>query len=191
MHAHLRYAQMLAHMGQAGAFFQALMLAQPIQLSQRVPQAAPRQSNCYYSSSDAAFADRYEAMTGYHRIAQGDVALEGGWRVYSSGPGIALHLLLCTWLGVSCTASKVVLDPVMPQPLDGLEARVHICGRPVVVSYRVGPAGHGVQTVTLNGQALGFEREPNRYRTGAAAVSKAAFEAVLAADGNRLELQLG
>lgn len=191
MHAHLRYAQMLAHMGHASAFFQALMLAQPIQLSQRLPQAAPRQSNCYYSSSDAAFADRYEAMTGYHRIAQGDVVLEGGWRVYSSGPGIALHLMLCTWLGVSCTSSWVVLDPVMPQPLDGLEAQLQICGRPVLVNYRVGPAGYGVHAVILNGQSLGFEREPNRYRTGAAAVSKATFEAALVADGNRLELQLG
>ncbi len=30
-----------------------------------VPTAAPRQANCYYSSSDAAFADRYEASARY------------------------------------------------------------------------------------------------------------------------------
>ena len=191
MHAHLRYAEMLAHMGHADAFFQALSMAHPIGLRQRLPSAAARQANCYYSSSDAAFTDRYEAVSGYSRIAAGTVALEGGWRIYSSGPGIALRLLLCKWLGVECTQASLLLDPVMPPSLDGLEAELQVCGRPMVVHYRVGPAGHGVQAVTLNGQALAFEREPNRYRLGAAAVARSTFEPLLNAQGNRLVLQLG
>ena len=190
-HAHLRYAETLAHMGQAEAFFQALSLAHPIGLRQRLPQAKARQANCYYSSSDAAFADRYEAMTGYRQIAQGTVALEGGWRVYSSGPGIALRLLLCKWLGVECTKSLVRLDPVMPATLDGLRAHLQICDRPVEVTYRVGASGHGVREVMLNGQSLSFSRQANRYRLGAAVLARSCVEPLLRERDNRLEVHLG
>lgn len=90
MHAHLRYAEMLAHLGQAEAFFDALAKAHPLGLQQLV-----RQANCCFSSSDAAFADRYRASADYDQVAQGQVAqgqvaLDGGWRIYSRGPGIAL-----------------------------------------------------------------------------------------------------
>ena len=33
-----------------------------------VPAATLRQANCYYSSSDAAFADRYQAGAEYERV---------------------------------------------------------------------------------------------------------------------------
>jgi 1,2-beta-oligoglucan phosphorylase len=89
MHAHLRYAQAMARYGDVEAFFLALCQANPIGIRSVVPAAALRQANCYYSSSDAAFADRYEAMAHYDRVKTGEVALEGGWRIYSSGAGIA------------------------------------------------------------------------------------------------------
>ena len=60
MHAHLRYAEALARYGDAEGFFEALRRATPIGIRSVVPAAAPRQANCYYSSSDAAVADRYE-----------------------------------------------------------------------------------------------------------------------------------
>lgn len=37
-----------------------------------------------------AFADRYEASRDYDRALAGEVPLEAGWRVYSSGPGLFL-----------------------------------------------------------------------------------------------------
>ena len=49
------------------------------------PNALLRQANCYASSSDAAFADRYDAMQRYGAVRTGAVDVEGGWRVYSSG----------------------------------------------------------------------------------------------------------
>jgi len=55
-HAHLRYAQALAHVGRAEDFFQALCQANPIAIASVVPRATLRQANCYYSSSDATFA---------------------------------------------------------------------------------------------------------------------------------------
>jgi 1,2-beta-oligoglucan phosphorylase len=118
MHAHLRYAEMLAHLGEAERFFDALCLAHPVALRERVPMADPRQANCYYSSSDAAFADRYEAAERYDDIARGRVALDGGWRIYSSGPGIAIGLLAGHFLGIRPEAATLVIDPVLPARLD-------------------------------------------------------------------------
>src|SRR6185503_4479360 len=60
MHAHLRYAQAMARYGDADAFFLALRQANPVDVRDVVPTAALRQRNCYYSSSDPAFADRYQ-----------------------------------------------------------------------------------------------------------------------------------
>ena len=77
-HAHLRYAEAMARLGDADAFFLALRQANPIALANVVPSARPRQANCYYSSSDAAFADRYEASARYGDVKTGAVAFEGG-----------------------------------------------------------------------------------------------------------------
>jgi cellobiose phosphorylase len=176
MHAHLRYAEALAHVGDAEGFFAALCRAHPIGLQRWVPSAARRQANCYYSSSDAAFADRFEAWSGYARIAAGTVALEGGWRIYSSGPGIALNLVLCRFVGIACESNSVVFDPVLPPTLDGLRVQTELLGRTIEVRYRVGPRGCGVQALTLDGRPLQFTRRPNPHRKGAAVVARAPFE---------------
>jgi cellobiose phosphorylase len=113
MHAHLRYAQALAHVGDAERFLHALCQANPIGIRSIVPTATLRQANCYYSSSDAAFADRYQASEEYPRIGRGSIELDGGWRVYSSGAGIALGLIIRRFLGVSPEARHVRVDPVI------------------------------------------------------------------------------
>ncbi|RYD32990.1 MAG: hypothetical protein EOP85_21200, partial [Verrucomicrobiaceae bacterium] len=56
-HAHLRYCEALARYGDADAFFHALGQLNPIAIRDLVKTATPRQANCYYSSSDAAFKD--------------------------------------------------------------------------------------------------------------------------------------
>lgn len=179
-HAHLRYTEALAHVGDAPGFFHALGLAHPVALHERLPQATRRQANCYYSSSDAAFADRAEASAHYGRIASAEVVLEGGWRVYSSGAGIGLGLVMRQFLGLRPQAAGLDLDPVMPASLDGLRLEVQLGDQRLALHYRVGPAGHGVQQVLLNGVALPFERQPNPYRSGAARVPQAAWLQALA-----------
>jgi 1,2-beta-oligoglucan phosphorylase len=191
-HAHLRYAEALAQHGQADAFFRALCQANPVGLVRRVPQATPRQSNCYHSSSDAAFADRAEASARYDALRRGEVPLDGGWRVYSSGAGIGLGLVLRSFLGLRQDAWGLVVDPVIPPRLDGLRADWVIRGRPVQVHYRVGPAGCGVQSVHLNGQPLAFQREANPYRLGAARLGWAELAGSAVSDEpDRLEIVLG
>ena len=156
MHAHLRYAQALAHLGEADRFFKALCQSNPIGLRDIVPQATLRQANCYYSSSDAAFADRLEASANYERVAAGTIALDGGWRVYSSGAGIALSLIVRRFLGLSFLAQAVEFDPVIPPALDGLEVATTLFGREVRLTYRVGTHGCGVKSITVNGHAVGI-----------------------------------
>jgi cellobiose phosphorylase len=170
MHAHLRYAQALAHVGDAEGFFHALCQANPIGLRTLVPSATLRQSNCYYSSSDAAFADRYEASAQYERMLRGEVALEGGWRVYSSGAGIAVSLIMRRWLGLDIEAGTLRVDPVMPRSLSGMCVGLRLLGRPLEVTYQVKERGAGVESVELNGASLPFTREVNPHRPGAARI---------------------
>jgi cellobiose phosphorylase len=191
MHAHLRYAQAMARYGDVEAFFLALRQANPIAIRSVVPAAALRQANCYYSSSDAAFADRYEALAHYDQIKTGAVALEGGWRMYSSGAGIAMRLLHQCFLGLHREKTVLCLDPVIPTALDGLQARVELAGRQVQIVYRIGDTGYGPTAVTLNGQELSFTREANPYRTGGADVPMAQVLERLTAGTNELHICLG
>ncbi|MFQ3577634.1 MAG: hypothetical protein SNJ52_01300, partial [Verrucomicrobiia bacterium] len=153
-HAHLRYCEALARYGDAEAFFVALLRAIPIDVKSVVPPAAVRQSNCYYSSSDAAVADRYEASARYDEIIGGRIPLEGGWRIYSSGPGIAVRLIVQCFLGIRLGAESVVIDPVLPAELDALEADVDIFDRPIRIRYHVGTQGSGPLDVSLNGEEV-------------------------------------
>ncbi|MBB6093709.1 cellobiose phosphorylase [Povalibacter uvarum] len=191
MHAHLRYAQALAHVGDADGFFHALCQANPIAIESIVPTATVRQANCYYSSSDAAFADRYQASAEYDSIVNGTVALDGGWRVYSSGAGIALSLIYRRFLGISRESESLSIDPVMPASLDGLRVQRRLEDRDVEVVYQVGSRGHGVSAVSLNGRSLPFTTDANPYRQGAARVAVQAFAQQLMSGRNVMVIALG
>jgi 1,2-beta-oligoglucan phosphorylase len=190
-HAHLRFAQALAHVGEAGRFFRALCQANPVGIAAVVPTATLRQANCYYSSSDAAFADRYQASEEYSRVVQGTIALDGGWRVYSSGAGIALGLIMRRFLGLSCEATVVRVDPVIPQELDGLRVALTLLGCRVEVTYRIKGAGCGVNEVSVNGHPVTFTRASNPHRRGAALVSRTAMVERLTSGRNTLTVDIG
>jgi cellobiose phosphorylase len=190
-HAHLRYAEAMAKLGDAEAFFLALRQANPVGLRDVVPRARPRQANCYHSSSDADFSDRSDATARYGELETGEVAFEGGWRVYSSGAGIALRLVREDLLGLRLRRSALEIDPVLPRSLDGLRAELEVAGRTLAVVYRVGPFGHGPRTLRLNGAALAFTRTENPYREGGAIASMAGLRAGLRDGINTLEIELG
>jgi cellobiose phosphorylase len=189
-HAHLRYAEAMARCGDADAFFLALRQANPCGLRAAVPQARPRQANCYYSSSDAMFLDRYEALAAYAQAKTGDVGFEGGWRIYSSGAGIAVRLIRECLLGIRVTRSALVVDPVIPAALDGLRVDIDLAGKRVTASYRVAAIGAGPMSLSLNGAELPFRREANPYRSGGAHVPMAALTPRLTNDENVLHVQL-
>ncbi len=190
IHAHLRYCEALARFGDAEAFFHALCQANPIGLRELVPPATLRQANCYYSSSDAAFADRYEAFADYDKVKSGEVLLEGGWRVYSSGAGIGVRLIMQCFLGIRFEETALVLDPVIPAALDGMKAFVHLAGREVEVSYRIKSKGAGPLSIAMNGTEIPFTREPNAYRAGGARVAMSDILNALSESPDELVIEL-
>ena len=190
-HAHLRYAEALARYGDAEGFFQALCQANPIGIRTLVPAATLRQANCYYSSSDAAFSDRYEAFAEYGRVKEGGVPLDGGWRVYSSGAGIWTRLMMQNFLGLRREKSVLVIDPVIPRSLDRLRAELEWEGRWMEVTYRIESAGCGPTRVSLNGSDLPQVRGANPYRPGSAEIPMSAVRERLTAGTNRLTVHVG
>ncbi|MFZ0133778.1 MAG: hypothetical protein WAK95_14655 [Desulfobacterales bacterium] len=190
-HAHLRYAEALARLGDAEGFFRALCQANPVGIRSTVPAATRRQANCYYSSSDAAVADRYEAFLEYGRVKTGAIPLDGGWRVYSSGPGIWTRLMLQSFLGLRWERSALVIDPVIPKDLSGLRVAITLGGISFDVTYHIEAAGCGVNALSLNGGMLSFGRSENPYRIGAARVPMAAVRKRLCTGVNRLAVEMG
>jgi len=167
VHAHLRYAQAMAKVGDADALWWALQVCNPVGLSAIVSNAAPRQSNVYFSSSDADFGDRVEAAARWSELRAGTVAVRGGWRLYSSGPGLFLHTVRGCLLGVRETFGDIVFDPVLPHGLDGLSATLTLLGRLVELRYRVRRGNFGPSTIVVNGVPLPLtSRERNPYRPG-------------------------
>ena len=187
-HAHLRWIEALARLGRGQQMWDELLKVVPIGLRDRVPGAAPRQANCYYSSSDAGFADRYQAVEQADSLRDPQFRFEGGWRVYSSGPGLVLRLVTEEVLGVRQRAAGLEVDPVLPPALDGLEVRVPLPAGWLQVRYHCGPLGHGVQRVMVDGREVATTPLANRYRQSGVRIEPAE----LAASGiSAMEVWLG
>jgi len=58
---HLRYGEAMSDIGEFADLWEALLVANPIAVTDELPNASLRQRNAYFSSSDAAFQDRYQA----------------------------------------------------------------------------------------------------------------------------------
>jgi CRISPR-associated protein Csx3 len=191
VHAHLRYAEAMAKVGDAEALWWALQVVNPVGLTEVVPHAAPRQSNVYFSSSDADFADRLEAAARWNELRTGRVTVRGGWRLYSSGPGLFLHKVRTGLLGIRESFGNVVFDPVLPRRLDGLIAHLALLDRPVEVRYRVRGANVAAARVIVNGVRLSLTaRESNPYRAGGWRVPAEVLLALLSRERNTIELEL-
>lgn len=183
-HAHLRYLEMLSILGESAALWKGLQQINPVNLVRSVPHALPRQANLYFSSSDAAVHDRYEAAERYDEIVAGKIPVSGGWRLYSSGPGIFCHLVRSRVLGIRKHYNQIFLDPVLPEVANGLEASMFWEGKPLkVVFHRGSPA------VRFNGVSLATTQVPNPYRTGGFALPADTFASLLKADRNLLEIK--
>lgn len=190
IHEHIRYAESLAATGKAEEFVKALRQAIPVAYRDVVPCGDIRQANCYYSSSDVAFRSRYEADERYDEIKTGRITLRGGWRVYSSGPGIFINLIITKLLGFQVEAERVLLDPVVPKSLDGLEASMLMAGFPVKFAFHVKEDCFHPKKVVINNQSMEFEIAKSKYRKGGAVISKNHFLAALNEKENTIEIFL-
>ena len=129
VHAHLRYGEAMAVLGEADALWTALQVVNPIAVTERLAHASPRQRNAYFSSSDAAFRDRYQANAEWERVRTGTVGVDGGWRIYSSGPGLYTNLLLQHAFGIRRHFGKRAVLPSLPRSLGPVRLEMDIDGK--------------------------------------------------------------
>lgn len=190
IHEHIRYAESLAVCGKAGDFIKALRQAVPVEYRNVVPMGDLRQANCYYSSSDVVFSSRYEAAQRYPEVLGGKLPLSGGWRVYSSGPGIFITLIIRNLLGFRVAADTLILDPVIPASFDGLRAGLLFEGFPLEIRYTIRKNHHSPERILLNGRAIPFTLSENPYRTGGAVLDKKLFMCLLRKEGNEVEVEM-
>ncbi|RUM27271.1 cellobiose phosphorylase [Rhizobium vallis] len=113
-HAHLRYCETLALDGEADELWKAIAVVNPIAVTTVLPHASLRQRNTYFSSSDAAFHDRYQAAAKWERVKAGKIAVDGGWRIYSSGPGLFTRSFVENILGFKRRFGRRKHKPLLP-----------------------------------------------------------------------------
>ena len=170
---------------------QALLVANPIAVTDVVKNARPRQRNCYFSSSDAVFNDRYEASRDYDKLRSGEVQVDGGWRIYSSGPGVYTNLVMRHLFGLRRHFDCFEFDPVLPRDLDGVTCEMLQNGRRVKYQFLVRDAVCSPKRIIVNGAAIPqLIRAPNPYRAGAARVPAAEFADRLNRSENLVQIEL-
>jgi len=169
VHAHIRFIEAMAKMGEADEVWNGLFVINPINIIDRVENAELRQSNAYFSSSDGKFNDRYQAEAEFDKLKTGDVAVKGGWRVYSSGPGIYLNQVISNVLGLRSSGEKIIIDPILPRDLDGLKFEFSIGDVPISIVYHLFASE---KKILLNNEVVAVENIANKYREGGLAFNK-------------------
>ncbi len=176
VHAHIRYMEALCHMGKRQEAWSSLFEINPIGIKDHVPNAAFRQSNLYFSSSDGAFHDRYEYAKDFQRLRDGSIPVKGGWRIYSSGPGIYISRLIGDILGIRFTKNALIIDPVLPASLDGLRLHYQCFGHDRIFIYHLTEEGSPRPVrATQNGRELPSVPLSNPYRSTGISVDKDAL----------------
>lgn len=169
-HAHIRYIEAMAKVGDPKETWDSLFVINPIQIRHSVKNAQIRQSNMYFSSSDGAYHDRYDYAENFDLLKTGSIEVKGGWRLYSSGPGIYLHQLIGNVLGIRFLKEGLVIDPVLPPSLDSMVFTYECFDRLFHFRY------HADAAETLHaadqGRRIPAEVLQNPYRRGGLLISK-------------------
>ncbi|PLR99081.1 GH36-type glycosyl hydrolase domain-containing protein [Bacillus sp. T33-2] len=188
VHAHIRFVEAMAKLGKVDEVWNGLQVINPIGIKQVVPNAEIRQSNTYFSSSDGKFNSRYEAQERFDELRNGTVPVKGGWRIYSSGPGIYMNQLISNCLGIRFHETDLVIDPVLPQSFGELRFNFEIMGAPVTFVYHLD--NQSEKRVLINGQITDAESISNRYRQGGLRINRQQLDQNLTKDTNIIEVYL-
>ncbi|WP_080873208.1 GH36-type glycosyl hydrolase domain-containing protein [Oceanobacillus timonensis] len=188
VHAHIRFIEAMAKLGKPNEVWQGLAVINPVGIKDVVANAELRQSNAYFSSSDGKFATRYQAAKEFEKLRTGKATVKGGWRIYSSGPGIYMNQLISNALGIREVQDHIIIDPVLEAELNGLQFDFHCLNKPVTFVYhqteverKVVVNGQDIQTVTLN----------NPYRMGGFQLDKEDVAALLTdSQTNRIDIYM-
>ena len=189
-HAHIRFIEALAKMGKVDEVYDNLYKILPVGIQGAVPNADLRQSNAYFSSSDGKFNSRYDAYENFEKLMTGEVEVKGGWKIYSSGPGIYINQVISNVLGVRFQGDSLVLDPVVSKKMGKVTLNFRLYGKPCELVIIPDQGEFTPKRIELNGAEVAMTELPNAYRTGAALVEKSALETAMAESGNKLEIWL-
>ena len=186
VHAHLRYAEAMARLGDSNETWWALQIVNPIGLPVRLPNAALRQANVYFSSSDGDFADRYEATARFDELRDGRRMVKSGWRLYSSGPGLYLHKVRSGLFGIREYYDRIVWDPMLADTLTPCQLHMSYEGKKVVVQY----SAQTESWFRINGRvpSTAVAVADNPYRTGGISVDRKEFRQLLDRDLNLVQV---
>jgi cellobiose phosphorylase len=187
VHAHIRYLEAAAKLGEADRAWEGLFQINPIKIKDSVPNAQLRQSNMYFSSSDGDFPDRYSYQQNFDQLRTGSVQVKGGWRLYSSGPGIYLNQLISSILGIRYSEDELFIDPVLPASLDGLRFTYECFGRTLTFVYHISTGSSRTLELRAGGAAVTGHVHSNPYRPGAVSITK---DTLLALPGGELHIHL-
>ena len=169
-HAHIRYIEAMAKLGNAKEAWDSLFVINPILIQHTVPNAKCRQSNMYFSSSDGAYKDRYEYAEKFDLLKTGSIDVKGGWRLYSSGPGIYMSQLISNILGIRFCKEGVIIDPVLPAELDGTIFTYDCFGRTFYFQYHL--SSENEFRIVSDEHDVPAEENTNPYRNGGLLVRK-------------------
>ena len=176
VHAHIRYIEAMCHLGRTEEAWKGLFQINPILIQQAVPNATSRQSNLYFSSSEGAFLDRYQYEAEFDRLRDGSIEVNGGWRLYSSGPGIYLRQLVSGILGLRFFADRMEIDPHLPKEADGLRFTYHCFGKVHTFVYHLEGCEKGSVTVMCGDRQLPVVPVENPYRKGGVSLIREVLE---------------
>ncbi|WFR58933.1 cellobiose phosphorylase [Anaerocolumna sp. AGMB13025] len=181
-HAHIRYLEACAKTGDAMSAWEGLFTINPIRIQDSVKTACLRQSNLYFSSSDGNFMDRYEFAENFKQLKAGEIPVKGGWRLYSSGPGIYLNQLVSNILGIRFQQDSLILDPVLPESLNGLRVMFRCFEKDITFQYHIhsendntADSSDGI-TVYADKTKLEGEAVSNPYRKGGIKLQRTVLE---------------
>ncbi len=187
VHAHIRFVEAMAKLGKEEDAWSGLAKINPIGIQEVVPNAERRQSNAYFSSSDGKFNTRYAAQARFDELKAGTVPVKGGWRIYSSGPGIYMNQLISNCLGIRSEADVLIIDPVLPKRLSGMKFQFAFDEYPVTYTYYF---NQKEPHVTVNGAVVRTEAVNNRYRQGGFRILQSDIASHLTKNGNVIDIYL-
>ncbi|OED36234.1 hypothetical protein AB834_03160 [PVC group bacterium (ex Bugula neritina AB1)] len=191
IHAHIRYIEAMCKIGSSKKAYEAIFQIIPINIKEHVPNASIRQSNAYFSSSDGDFKDRYAAQDHFSSLKKGDVNVKGGWRIYSSGPGIFINQVISNFFGVRPFFDKWIIDPVLPVSMDRVTLTHCIENFEVEFRFHIKKGKEqGVQKITVNNKPCETSREKNPYRLGGLSIKREALRSELQAGKNVIDVFL-
>lgn len=191
VHANIRYCEALAKVGHADELLEMLQVISPVAIADVVPNAMPRQANLYFTSSDAQVYDRYEAAQRMPELKAGRVGALAGWRMYSSGPGIYIGLVITQLFGLRRSHGRVVIDPVLPASMHGTELCLDWQGKRVRWIYHVVEHSFAPNRILVNGLPVeDCVRMPQAYRSGGLGIDAVRFNTLLDQQENVVEIFL-